>query len=350
MTFDRRSYPAGAAIGEWRAPDGWVHRTFRWPNAAATLTRRPGLDPGQGSSSSEVREGSPAPGQARGDDGGAEGRGTILFQGGRGDIFEKYLEAFAHWHSVGWAVESFDWRGQGGSGRMSADPMCGHMGDFSPWIDDLAAYAADLGARSPAPLVVIGHSMGGHLALRALAEGRIAPAAAVLVAPMLGLKSAPFGPRVAAALAWGMTKVGAPDRLAWKANERPGVPMKGRRALLTHDDDRYEDELWWKAAKPEIAVGPPSWSWVAEAYRSTLALEAAGRLERVTTPLLLLAAEQDRLVDVAAITRAARRLPNAKLRRWGAEAAHEILREADPVRNDALAEIDRYLTAHAPRG
>lgn len=310
MSFDRRSYPADAAPGEWHAPDGWVHRTFGWPSEGK--------------------------------------RGTILFQGGRGDMFEKYLEAFDHWHRAGWTIESFDWRGQGGSGRMSANPMCGHMGDFSPWIDDLAAYFRDLTTRTPGPHLIIGHSMGGHLTLRALAERRMEPRAVVLVAPMLGLKSAPFGARFAAKVAWLMTKLGAPDRLAWKSNERPGVPMKGRRALLTHDGDRYEDELWWKAQKPEIAVGPPSWSWVAEAYRSTLALEKAGRLEGVTTPILILAAEQDRLVDVAAIRRAARRLPHAVLKSWGPESAHEILREADRVRDAALAEIDRFLDAHAP--
>jgi lysophospholipase len=311
MAFDRRTIPAGAVIGEWRGPDGWLHRTFAWASTG--------------------------------------GRGTILFQGGRGDIFEKYLETFDHWHRAGWTVESFDWRGQGGSGRMSADPMCGHMGDFAPWIDDLAAFSVDLKARTSAPHVIVGHSMGGHLALRALAEGRIGPEAAVLVAPMLGLRSAPFGARVAATVAGLMTRIGRPERLAWKANERPGVPIKGRRALLTHDLDRYDDELWWKQARPEIAVGPPSWAWVAEAYRSTLALQAPGRLEQVATPTLLLGAEQDRLIDPAAIRDAARRLPKAALRVWGPESAHEILREADPVRDAALAEIDRFLGVHAPR-
>jgi lysophospholipase len=86
---------------------------------------------------------------------------------------------------------------------------------------------------------------------------------------------------------------------------------------------------------------------VAAAYRSTLALEAPGRLEHVATPILLLAARYDRLVDSRAIERAARRLPNARLRVWGRESAHEILREADPVRDAALAEIDAFLADHA---
>lgn len=275
-------------------------------------------------------------------------RGSILFLGGRGDIFEKYLETFDHWCRAGWSVASFDWRGQGGSGRLSDDPGCGHASSFAPFIDDLAAYAEQWRKAGPGPHVIVAHSMGGHLTLRALSEARVAPDAVVLVAPMLGLKSAPFGAPFAAKVARLMCAIGRPDRLAWKSNERPGVPMKNRRALLTHDLDRYDDELWWKAEKPEIAVGPPSWAWVAEAYRSTLALEERGKLERIDMPILILAAEKDRLVDVDAIGRMAARLPNAKLRMWGPESAHEILREADQVRDAALAEIDRFLDSRAP--
>jgi lysophospholipase len=276
-------------------------------------------------------------------------RGSILFLGGRGDIFEKYFETFDHWHRADWSLASFDWRGQGGSGRLSADPKCGHTAGFAPWIEDLATYVEQWRMRSPGPYVIVGHSMGGHLTLRSLSEQRIAPDAVVLVAPMLGLKSAPFGAPFAAKVAALMCRIGKPERLAWKANERPGVPMKSRLALLTHDRERYDDELWWKAEKPEIAVGPPSWAWVAEAYRSTLALEAPGRLESIATPILILGAEHDRLVDYAAIKRSVARLPNARMRSWGPESAHEILREADSVRNAALEEIDRFLAEHAPR-
>lgn len=310
MNFERRAVPAGATFGTWTAADGWPLRSFSWPSGGE--------------------------------------RGSLLFLGGRGDIVEKYFEAFGRWHGAGWSIASFDWRGQGGSGRLSADPRCGHVDDFGPWIDDLSAFFDQWRAGHPGPHVVIAHSMGGHLTMRALAERRIAPDAAVLVAPMLGLKSAPFGPRLGARIARLMCLIGDPKRLAWKTNERPGVPDRSRQALLTHDLDRYEDEIWWKTEKPEIALGPPSWAWVAAAYRSTLGLDAPGLLESVTTPILLLEAKADRLVDPRAIERAAARLPHATLRAWGDESAHEILREADPVRDRALAEIDRFLDASAP--
>ena len=145
-----------------------------------------------------------------------------------------------------------------------------------------------------------------------------------------------------------MTRIGPPGRPAWKSNERPARPGASRRAFLTHSDERYDDELWWKAEKPELALGPPSWRWLDLAYRSTLDSFRPGALEGVTTPVLLLCADQDKLVSPAAILEAARRLPHARLVRFGAESAHEIFREADPVRIRALAETDAFLDEMAP--
>ncbi|WP_238475414.1 alpha/beta fold hydrolase [Sphingomonas cavernae] len=277
-------------------------------------------------------------------------RGTLLFQGGRGDIFEKYLEAFDHWHRRGWHISSFDWRGQGGSGRFAADPRVGHVEDFAVWVDELAGRFAALRDTTPGPHVVVAHSMGGHLVLRALIERRIAPDAVVLVAPMLGLRSQPFSQRVAARIARFMTRIGRPERAAWKHNERPSLPGASRQKFLTHSLERYDDELWWKTQKPELALGPPSWQWLAAAYRSTLDSFAPGRLESVHVPILLICADADRLVDPESTRVAARRLPDARLLRFGVESAHEILREADPVRLHALAEIDRFFDERATAG
>ena len=152
-----RAIPPDARVTYWRAADGWAVRRFD-------------------------RDGA--------------GRGAILFQAGRADMFEKYLESFDHWHAAGWSVTAFDWRGQGGSGRLGADPHVGHCASFAPWIDDLAGFWRDWRAGRAGPAVLMGHSMGGYLALRAMVEGRVAPDAAVLVAPMLGLRSpvgAPIG-------------------------------------------------------------------------------------------------------------------------------------------------------------
>lgn len=314
--FDRRTWPAESRVGVWPAPDGWPLRRF---------------DLGEGA------------------------RGRLLFLGGRGDMIEKYLEPMVHWASAGWRVTSFDWRGQGGSGRLAADEMVGHATDFGLWIEDLKALHAQWLAEGGSlnkhggPQVVVAHSMGGHLALRAMAEGAIAPDAAVMIAPMWGLNAGPLpswvGEKVSAMLA----RLGDPARPAWKSQEKPMSSQKVRHMLLTHCPDRYADEMWWRAHTPEIALGPPSWNWVAQAYRSTRGVERSSAIERIDVPMLILGTQADKLVSPAAIERIAKRLPDARLHMYGAEAAHEILRESDAVRIDALRRIDAFLEERAPR-
>jgi len=301
---DRRTIPGDATFGEWRAPDGWVHRRFDWPAA-----------------------GTP--------------RGRILVQGGRADIVEKYLETLAHLNARGWSVTAFDWRGQGGSGRLAADRHVGHATDFAVFVDDLRAFWTQWRAAGEGPAVLLGHSMGGHLALRAMLAGAVDPDAAVLVAPMVGIRS-PLGTRIGTALARLLTRIGDPARPAWKA--RPDERSAGhRQRLLTHSIERFRDEAHWYGVDPSLLLGPPSWAWVLEAFVSGERLRRDPGIETLAVPILMLVAEADGLVDPRAALALAGRLPDVELVRFGAESAHEILREDDAVRLRAYAAIDDFL-------
>jgi len=275
-------------------------------------------------------------------------RGSLLFLPGRGDCYEKYLEALEEWQLAGWRVGSLDWRWQAGSGRAGLDPAVGHVDDFATWAADLADYWKSWKRDTPGPYVIVGHSMGGHLVLRALAEGLVDPAAAVLVAPMLGLHGMGLPTAILLAVARAMCRIGDPRRAAWANSEKPGFNAKLRMKLLTHDPARYADDEYWRTERPELAMGPASWGWVRAALASIGRLEAPGVLERVTPPILLLGTRRDGLVRYRAIARAAKRLPNSELLSFGTEAAHEILRETDAVRARALAAIREFLDRSAP--
>lgn len=312
--FNRRAIPREAVESRWSAPDGYAIRRIDWPVPAGRA------------------------------------RGSLLFFPGRGDAYEKYLETLDHWHRQGWRVTAADWRGQAGSGRLGRDAVTGHIDDFAIWIGDLAAFWNEWRARTPGPHVLAGHSMGGHLALRAVAERRVDPDAVVLSAPMLGIAGPPLPTALLHTVARIMAGLGDSRRPAWTWSEKPGQLPEGRADILTHDADRYADEIFWREARPELAMGPGSWRWIERAYASIRGLFARGRLESVDVPVLILATSNDALVDFRAIERAAERLPRAHLVRFGAEAHHEILREVDPVRNRALAAIDDFLNGAAPRG
>ena len=184
--FDRRAIPAGARESTWATSDGHAIRRIDWP-ASST----------------------PA-------------RGSILFLPGRGDFYEKYLESLDQWHRAGWRVTASDWRGQSGSGRLGSDATTGHIADFGIWLADLAVLWRDCTATTPGPHVLAAHSMGGHLALRAVADGLATPDALVLSAPMLGMSGPPLPLPLLHAVAKIMTLVGDPTRPAWKWSEKPG--------------------------------------------------------------------------------------------------------------------------------
>ena len=306
--FDRRAIPAGAQEGRWTAPAGHYIRRIDWAAPAG------------------------------------EARGSLLFLPGRGDFYEKYLETLDHWAQAGWRVTAADWHGQAGSGRLGMDAVTGHVGDFAYWVEDLAALWAEWKAQTPGPHVLAGHSMGGHLVLRAAAEGRVDPDGLLLSAPMLGFTASLLPDAVMHLAARAMKALGDPSRPAWKWSEKPGQPPESRAHLLTHDPARYADEMWWREARPELVMGPGSWGWVERAYASMRELSAPGRLEVVRVPVLILATDNDKLVGYRPIARAAARLPDAELVHFGKEAHHEILREADAVRARALAAADAFLS------
>ncbi len=313
--FDRRAIPQGAEETYWQAEDGWNIRRFDWRTDLSA---------------------------------GASPRGSILFMPGRGDLYEKYLETFAHFHENGWNITASDWRGQAGSGRMTDSQYVGHIEDFSVWIQDLRYFFARWKASTPGPHVIMGHSMGGHLVARALIEKAADADAAILIAPMLGMRGLNLPLPIGHFITRIMKRLGDPKRPAWKVSEKPASPLEIRQSLLTNDDDRYADELFWWGKRPELVMGPASWTWVERAYASARFIRGPGQWEGVEVPVYVVATSADELVRHRNIEEAVERMPRAEMLEFGEEAAHEILREVDAVRDKALTGIDAFLDRAVP--
>lgn len=308
IPFDRRAIPTGATFSTWAAGDGWKIRRLDWPQPE-----------------------------------GAGGRGSIIFANGRGDFIEKYLEPLAHWHGLGWNVTSFDWRSQGDS---RGDIRGGHLESFDALTADGAGLIQAWSAEAPGPHVAVGHSMGGHLLLRILADHRLRLNAAVLVAPMIGINSWPLPAGLAQLIAQSFCLLGWSRVPVWRGGNLEEGGGVQRSTTLTSCPERYSDELWWLQQRPEFSLGAPSWGWLSAAYRSVAQLTPA-KLQAIDVPVMLLGTERDRLVSASAIRWAAGLLPKAELIMYP-DAGHELLRESDPVRLDALARIDGFLDAHVP--
>ena len=265
-----------------------------------------------------------------------EARGSVVLSPGRTEPIEKYFEIVEMLRARGFTVLVHDWRGHGLSVRLLPDRRLGHAAGHADFMIDFQQLLAAFEGRLPRPWIALGHSMGGCLTLLALATGETRFSAAILTAPMLGLQTGAIPRPVAravAALAKLFGRTGAP---AIKADAAP-TPFEAN--ILTHDRARYERNEALVAAHPDLALGAPTWGWLDFAFRATGMLAKGPGVPRITTPLTVLAAGEERLVDNAAIQRVTARIPDARLVEVPG-AYHEILQETDQVQAVFWVEFD----------
>jgi lysophospholipase len=269
-------------------------------------------------------------------------RGSVVVAPGRTEPLEKYYEVIEELRGRGFAVLVYDLRGQGLSSRFLADRERGHARGWRRFMKDFDAVLKAYEARLPRPWIALGHSMGGALMVLALAEGEPRFAAAVLSAPMLGLRFGNWPEGLVRSVAWFMTFIGRASEYVYPLEKR----LEERRAggsVLTHDAarwTRYEAQL---EADPKLRLGGVTWGWLAFATAVTFRIARLHGVEKINVPLVVVGAERDLLCTTAAQMSVAARAP------WGRYvevegAFHEILMETDPRRAvfwgafDAVAE------------
>ncbi len=273
-------------------------------------------------------------------------RGSVVLSGGRTEPIEKYYETVADLLERGFVVLAHDWRGQGLSQRGLADPLKGHARGFKAFLDDYRLLIDAYQDRLPKPWIAMGHSMGGCLTLLALANGEQRFASAILSAPMLGVQTGGVALPMARALAGLNVLVGRAGRYALGNAGKPFDDNFEANAL-THDRERFARTCALLVAEPALALGAPTYGWLDFAFRATAYLARPERLNAITVPVVIVSAEEDRLVDNAAQQAAARHLPQGKFINVPG-AFHEILMETDPMRNIFLRAFDVLTGRVAP--
>lgn len=274
-------------------------------------------------------------------------RGSIVLSGGRTEPIEKYYETIADFLERGFVVLAHDWRGQGLSNRDLPDRLKGHAKGYKPFLDDYQALLRTYQTRLPKPWVAVGHSMGGCLALLAMASGEGRFAGAVLSAPMLGMQTGKVRASAARTLAGLNVAFGRAGRYVMGDAGKP-FDDDFESNILTHDRARFARNCGLLAADPRLALGAPTWGWLDFAFRATAYLANPDRLRSVTVPVVIVSAALEKLVDNAAQAAAARHLPQGKLITVPG-AFHEILMETDDMRNFFLRAFDALTGRVAPK-
>lgn len=221
----------------------------------------------------------------------------------------------------GFDVVVFDHRGHGRS-----DGARGALRTQDDLVDDLAAV---IDAASGAPVLLVGHSMGGLVALRhALAHPR-SVAALVLSSPALD-PALGFGQKLLLAL---MSRI-APDVAVGNGLDASKISHDEEVVRAYREDPLVHDRITARLAR-----------FIVDGSR-----DALGRAASLAAPTLLLVAGDDRLVAPAGSRRLAEGAPRGRVDMRVYDGLwHELFNEREPERTRIFADLAAWLDTHPAR-
>jgi alpha-beta hydrolase superfamily lysophospholipase len=247
--------------------------------------------------------------------------GTVILVHGLGEHAGRYGELAAHLHQWGFAVRAYDQQGHGHSEGPRGDLLrSGSLqADLCRVIDDTRQRTALMNT----PLVLLGHSMGGLVVARTLAEGLRTVDAAVLSSPALGAFPNFLQKMLLATLPRVVPHLCVDNGLQADFVSRDPDVVKAYKA----------DALVHRRISAGLAA------WILENGEKTL-VDAA----KWEVPTLLLYAGQDKLVNAQANADFASSAPQAVVQAQCFEAMyHEIFN--DPDRAQVFAALKAWLLA-----
>ncbi len=270
-------------------------------------------------------------------------KGTIFIFNGRGDFIERYFETMNDLMKRGFAVATFDWRGQGGSQRLLPDALRGYVKSFEDYDADLDAFYARVAiAHCPKPFYGLAHSTGGHMLLRAL-RGRKWLEKAVITAPLMGFHFGKWPQWLVHVLVF-CTKYSG---LGWLF--LPGLSkLPAKRGdfagnILTSDRGRWDRDMSTLEQFPQLGIGGPTFAWLGAALKSFNDLFHWPKATGPSCPTLIVLAGQDRVVNNSDTQAFLKQAPGFSVITI-ADAQHEILHEKTAIREKFFAAFEAFLS------
>jgi lysophospholipase len=275
-------------------------------------------------------------------------KGVCVLLNGQTEFIEKYFEVIDELRGRGFAVATMDWRGQGGSSRMTEDSRKSFVGDFSEYDEDLDALmnwiVAPMLAAGKKP-IALAHSMGAHNLLRRLTRRPGEFEACVLSAPMIAISFRGQREFLVRAVTAFQTWRGKRADWVWGMEQRDPHKVTFATQLATSDSQRFERTQSLLREQPDLRLAGATWGWLAAALRSMDWLKAPGRPESIVTPLLIVGAGKDRICLTPQAKAFARRLARADYVEIP-DAEHEILMERNPIRAVFWSAFDKFMRGH----
>jgi alpha-beta hydrolase superfamily lysophospholipase len=249
-------------------------------------------------------------------------RGVVVVTHGYAEHCGRYRELANVIVGAGWAALTYDVRGHGQSPGIR-----GFIDRFDAYLEDLAAVQAAARKLAPegAPLVLLGHSHGSLITLRALCDERPPQhvKAAIVSSPYLALRLPVPGYRKALA------------RVASRVAPKLAQPNALRVEDLTSDPVKQQERL---ADKLCLDIATARWFTESSRAQEYVATHAA----RIKIPTTWLVGGDDPIADPGRSRVVASRVPGATYHDL-VGLKHEVFNETS--RGQVFAEVRRVLAS-----
>ncbi len=242
-------------------------------------------------------------------------KGAVVISHGYAEHCGRYRELAHVIVEAGWLALSYDVRGHGKSPGVK-----GYIDRFDTYLEDLAQIRREARAliASDAPLVLLGHSHGSLITLRALADERpIECTAAIVSSPYLGLKLAVPGYKKLLA------------RIASRLAPKLAQPNELKVEQLTSDKEKQAERL-----SDNLCFDIATARWFTEA--SSAQDYVAQHADRINVPTTWLVGGADPIADPARSREIASKVPNADYHDL-AGLRHEVFNET--TRDQVFAQV-----------
>lgn len=260
---------------------------------------------------------------------------AVVFLPGMGEPSIKYYELFFMLNLPQTTFYGWDHIGQGFSSHLLPQQIKKvHLDSFETHLSPLRSFLTDL-RKNHTRIIVIAHSMGGHLALRTVIENPKLVDLMIVTSPLIKINTSWVPSIFIEWLLQFYPEDSYPPLYSLLAQK------KTRSTFVTNSLKRQEEFQKTIDRFPEIKRQGATVGWLKAAFQSTKELQKQNPTN-ITFPLLILQAETDYLVDNQEQNFFCKKIKNCQIEVIK-NSKHEILFETDEVRSLTITKIRDFI-------
>lgn len=277
-------------------------------------------------------------------------RAHIVYVMGVSEFAEKTFELARDFNKAScgfWVMDRF---GQGMSGRFLSDKFKQHSEGFHHDAADITQFARESVPDDGAPVILLGHSTGGLIALMTAHDSPDVFDAASITAPLLGLSH----PSIMYEREHWIAALPMPDfvKNSFVLGGTSWRPRDERRHALINetysgDPVRMHIHDLWLVERSDLRLGSVTMGWLKEACKAMVAARDPAWLREIKMPVHIFIGGQDMLINNRFTYDATPHIPDQQVT-YFPNGKHELLMETDDIR-DVVIRHTVELTDRKPR-